>query len=366
MRKTLVAQLALAGTIGLAAALAAGTAGAAPCASCHTMHNSQDGDPMRFDNLAEPLAKLLREDCIGCHTGDNAGLITESPKIMRSADPVYGTGTLAGGSFWYATQGNSLGHNVAELGASTDTLANLPPGWSGAGADLGGQLTCAGTLGCHGDRTEADTMTALQGAHHDPHNTVNDALGALTVGTSFRFLLGVEGREDTDWEYTTADANPSGNHNIYKGATRSGESEVNGTPDMSTISSLCAQCHGNFHREDTDGFGIVEGVAGTIGTNNWIRHPTDYDMPGTASGTEYQNYTIYKTEAPVGTETLGATIDVTAPGSRIVLCVSCHRAHGSPYADILRWDYTAMEVGTTVAGEAGTGCFNCHSAKDGI
>ncbi len=49
--------------------------------------------------------------------------------------------------------------------------------------------------------------------------------------------------------------------------------------------------------------------------------------------------------------------------SPIVTCLSCHRAHGSPYADLLRWDYDTMIAGN--AGDAtGKGCFVCHTTKD--
>jgi predicted CXXCH cytochrome family protein len=49
----------------------------------------------------------------------------------------------------------------------------------------------------------------------------------------------------------------------------------------------------------------------------------------------------------------------------IVLCLSCHRAHGSAHDDLLRWDYAGMQAGTTGA-EAGSGCFICHTTKDGV
>ncbi|MGA1795635.1 MAG: cytochrome c3 family protein [bacterium] len=39
----------------------------------------------------------------------------------------------------------------------------------------------------------------------------------------------------------------------------------------------------------------------------------------------------------------------------MVMCLSCHRAHGSPYPDMLRWDYDALV--------AGKGCYTCHTAK---
>ena len=93
-------------------------------------------------------------------------------------------------------------------------------------------------------------------------------------------------------------------------------------------------------------------------------------MPDAGSGTEFASYTAYDIEAPVGRTIaeLGTNAGnvVAAAEERIVLCVSCHRAHGSPYADPLRWDYANMDVGTTSATYAGTGCFACHSFKDGL
>jgi hypothetical protein len=48
-----------------------------------------------------------------------------------------------------------------------------------------------------------------------------------------------------------------------------------------------------------------------------------------------------------------------------VMCLSCHRAHGSPYNDMLRWDYDGMVAGNgSGGGNDGTGCFKCHSEKD--
>ncbi|RJX24388.1 MAG: hypothetical protein C4563_00375 [Desulfobulbus sp.] len=370
MRKVLGTKLALAGAVGLVAALAAGSAGAAVCSSCHTMHNSQNGTTFP-GALAAPQQKLLLNTCIGCHTGTNtsASLTSAQPEVMGDVLPTYSTpavdgNTLAGGNFWWSTVAGSenTGHNVAELGVTDPNFANplIPPG----GSALGAQLTCAGTNGCHGDRTVADSMTAMQGAHHAPHNIVTDTLiDGLTVGTSFRYLLGVTGREDGRWEFDNDDTL----HNIYKGVDRTGSTDLTNA-DPSTINSLCGQCHGAFHRQ-SDAYGIVDNsnnniiaktaVAGTL----WIRHPTDYDMPLLAT-TEYAGYNAYRIETPVGTATPAGTIDVGAADSRIVLCVSCHRAHGSPYADALRWDYSLMETGNPAAADVGTGCFACHTAKD--
>lgn len=373
MKKKLVAQLALAGTVGLAAAFAAGTAAAAICSSCHTMHNSQDGAPMRGAGLTEPLPQLLLDTCIGCHTGQNnsaAGLLTSpQPEVLdnvgvptlRTTDGV--GGMLAGGNFYWVNAGfDRKGHNVSDLTANpTDDLipGGNPPGDT---SSFTTPLTCAGTSGCHGDRTVANSMAAMDGAHHYPHHTVADVLTHDTVGNSFRFLDGIDGREDAAWEYINSATD--GAHNIYKGDSRNGTNETALT-DTTTINYLCAECHGAFHNQYTGGayvadtYGIVQNTSNVIGTGEWIRHPTDYDMPLTG---EYGGYNAYKMLSPVGMTTVAAAINVGAAENRIVLCVSCHRAHASEYDDALRWDYADMETGASAVGE--TGCFACHTLKD--
>jgi predicted CXXCH cytochrome family protein len=48
-------------------------------------------------------------------------------------------------------------------------------------------------------------------------------------------------------------------------------------------------------------------------------------------------------------------VNISTAGDAIVTCISCHRAHGSPYYKLLRWDY---------AGSISTGCAYCHTSKD--
>ena len=363
MRKTLVAKLALAGTVGVAAALAAGVASAADCSDCHTMHNSQNGASMRFDSGATPLPILLRDDCIGCHSGLNtaASVVNTPPRVIATAAPTYtpitgGAGavntTLAGGDFyWVNAQGDAKGHNVNLVSAADGTLVgNKPPG----GAALGSQLECAGTVGCHGNPATANPLASLEGAHHFAHNEINDALTTATeVGNSFRYLMGTYGAEDTDWQFTESTTD----HNRYIGLERSA---ANAAASATTISGLCARCHGAYHNTvgGDDAFGINEDNT-NFANGNWIRHPTDYAMSATTG--EYAAYVTYQPETPLGR--LAANIanagDTVTAGHRIVLCVSCHRAHGSPYDDGLRWNYNTMQFGTGVT----NGCMNCHTAK---
>ena len=188
-------------------------------------------------------------------------------------------------------------------------------------------------------------------AHHSDDGTTMDG---STVATSYRFLLGVEGYEAADWEL-----NPSNiSHNQYKGALRGADS-----PSPSTISNFCAGCHGDFHNNSS--LRLAAGVSGVAWGNPWIRHPVDFGM-GSLGG-EYGGYggvlNDYVVETPL------ASVDVssvavpkstllTADEDTIVMCLSCHRSHGSPYDAILRWDYQGWPAGGY------NGCGDCHTEKN--
>ena len=333
------------------------------CAICHTMHNSQDGAPMALDALGAPQAApndvLLVKGCVACHTGTNDGT-NVIPYVSDTAEPNYGadgtTGnTLAGGSFYWVASGtagadgslaDATGHNVATDGmAGQDAvLGDMPPGYD-VPTGLTAQLRCAGVNGCHGDAAAPNDFAAISGTHHADDAVIDGA----TTATSFRFLLGIVGLEDSDWEYQPI----ATEHNQYKGVDRTADTEN----DTSTISSLCARCHNDFH----NGAGEVSSTF----TSPWVRHPTDFDLGNTGATSEYRDYggvgNAYVVSAPV------ASLDVSAVKSSvtftgddaIVTCISCHRAHGSDFADLLRWDYSAVQAG---AGGSGA-CFECHTTK---
>ncbi len=308
------------------------------CSDCHTMHNSQDGQPAAsrlnsstytFEADTTPNKFLLVSDCTGCHTS------TGSSTIVNDTPIVFNTFTLnnplAGGNYYYVKSDDSKGHNIAGITPPDAVLGLIPPG----GAAMTSQLRCAGESGCHGDRSAGNAYTALKGAHHaDDSGGVNGS----SAGLSYRFLNGVLGREDADWEQD----NTNTSHNEYKGSTAL-------SPD--TISYLCSRCHGDFH--------AWAGGASEVGTSSpWLRHPTDIALKGSG---EYANYTTYSMTAPVARPGPGNVPDTTRvrPGTDIVMCLSCHRAHASPYYKILRWDYRSSTLSTALSG-----CNICHTSKN--
>lgn len=367
MNKKIIATLALSATLTLPTAVMAKVVG--QCGTCHTMHNSQGNTPMAFtyDTTtnaliadADPNGSLLMYGCVGCHTGENVTNGTV-PYVFDTTAPTYGTNTLAGGNFYWVRGDQTTGHNVALITGADTVLTTAPGGTQTA------QVTCAGTNGCHGDQygvVGADQFGSIAGGHHGTGGTQvgTDTTKSYVPGTagdmanSFRMLDGIAGIEDNDWEMTKG----AGDHNIYYGVDRTTEADTAGT-----ISSLCGKCHGDFH----SGAGNI-GASGM--SSPWVRHPTDFDMGKLATDSEYKGYTGYNIDAPVASKNVatltsiddtlakGGVGSVAATGDAIVNCLSCHRAHGSEYSDLLRWNYTTISAGTTNA----NGCFICHTTKD--
>ncbi len=165
-------------------------------------------------------------------------------------------------------------------------------------------------------------------------------------------LDGVTGVEDPNWEQTVSPTQ----HNVYKGTTANYTSALNLTNN--SIGELCAGCHGKFHHGSVD---LKEGMRNSAGA--WIRHPSDVLLPNEG---EYAAYTVYDPLAPVAKTSLDGTVtSVVTPGEDVVTCISCHRAHGSPYPDMLRWDYTNdCSAGSDDTAANPCGCFTCHTTKD--
>lgn len=345
-----------------------------PCVDCHTMHNSQNGTSMNFDSSPTPNEILLRADCLGCHAkgiAQNIDPITGAPQVLHTD-----TTDLAGGNFAYilGTKGSGAsdakGHNVVEFNNLDDDLDGPPGGKSYSGLFghdtmvTDSNLTCSGENGCHGLRGagKGSGLPSLKGAHHQDVEGKCDT--ASETYNSYRFLRGVKGFENTGWLNSSANS-----HNEYFGATSPADLRcsspqtchtfADGTilVPTNTISTYCGTCHGNFHT-----IGIPTDPAYGIGGNinsPFIRHPTDVILP--VSG-EYSAYNSYSIEAPVARTSVPDTPSSTVnPGTDVVMCLSCHSAHGTDYPDILRWDYSGMIAGSS--GASG-GCFICHTKKN--
>lgn len=310
-----------------------------PCANCHTMHNSQNGSPI---NAGGPQNTLLTTNCVGCHSSTSSSTIvtlgsTQIPIVYNTVVP---TNPLAAGNFYWVRSGGGndrMGHNVYGISATDATLTVAPGKTAGCASSChytladppnANNLNLGGCQGCHvsvSHHTDKGWYRFLANQNHDPNAYVT-------------------GIESPDWEQ-----NPSAsNHNKYHGTTDVYSAGA-ALQTEHTVTAFCQGCHGAFH-------GPQVGTNGMGSASPWIRHPTDVALPTTKEYANYDPTTNYSVQAPV------AWIDPANPtrATAIVMCLSCHRAHGSPYPSMLRWDYTTM-----VANGGGTGgCFTCHTQKN--
>jgi hypothetical protein len=280
-------------------------------------------------------------------------------------------------------------------------------------------FTCAGARGCHGTRSQilaGDTidddgnaatanafvigerrvgLAAVSGAHHNSYDGAKDATNypedetayhdGQRVADGYRFIPGLKGygNETTRWENSD---DPSIGHNEYYGNNAgtfglapeptsgcgtchiqghagggSSRSAFNSTLRVpgNSMSGFCSTCHGNFHSAGAGGDYVDNGVSGAF-----LRHPSDYVIPNSG---EYAAYTAYDVSAPVARPTLAtASLPGVTPGTDMVMCLSCHEAHGSENDYILRFDYklqTAGGYGTVAGAQAEGGCMACHTEK---
>lgn len=329
-----------------------------PCSDCHTMHNSQDNSLV---NSSGTNGSLLREDCVGCHTGTNLGGTNVTPFVDHTGTVNYGASgiegdTLAGGTFKFVKTTDYKGHNVSGI-ANPDVTLSSPPGFDHGRAAADGtipgngsgwttqQITCAGTYGCHGSHDTTNPYQAISGAHHQNSQGSAITTPGDTAAGGYRMLVGIAGYEDPDWEFQP----DKDNHNQYKGIDSAGQST-----ETSTISYFCGECHGQFHNPSAN--------LSTGGGSPWLRHPTDYDMGNTDSGSEYHSYggagNTYLPATPLASDTITSVKSAISflDDSAIVTCLSCHRAHGSNFYKAMRWGYAESSSGGL--------CSNCHTSKD--
>ncbi len=313
--KTLL-KLTLIVVLGLSASavLAFHDGGVAECAGCHTMHNSQDGqlvDPNNPTGNAYLLnAGNSSDTCLQCHAGYGqfAG----------------GTGYGAGGDFYWLTktwsweahghtstsEADAHGHNIIAPANNLTQDATLS---SAPGGDFLSQyLTCTSC--------------------HDPHGNQN-----------FRILYGADGgpvynggRYDFD-----SDA-PVAHGNSRRTVSGSGqETDLAHTVYKSGTSDWCANCHDQFHSGNTTNFVHPTGQAmSSMVVATYNAYVSSDDL---LSGTQDVSYMGLVPFEVVNVDFDDPGFDSTnytegpVAGDQ-VMCLSCHRAHASPFNDIARWD----------------------------
>ena len=312
MMRLKIALVASAGLLlGATGALAFHGGGVAECAGCHTMHNSEDG-ALITDAGGHPY--LLRAAnstamCLSCHAayGQYDG----------------GLGYGPGGDFYWLTKtfswtahgstvtspGDSHGHNVIYPGniAEDATLGTAPGGTFDSSF-----LTCTSCHDPHGNQNFRILYGSAQGPIYPGSGRYNFTSDApIAKGDSRRTYVGGGGNETNS------------QHTIYK----------------SGMGDWCANCHTNFHSDNTTNFvhPIDENLNGLA--DNYNAYNSSDDQTGGVQATAWWGLVPFEAvnvdlnTADVNNYTLGPYANDR------VMCVSCHRAHASAFEDVGRWDF---------------------------
>lgn len=168
--------------------------------------------------------------------------------------------------------------------------------------------------------------------------------GPLVDGT--RFLFGAPAPLARGNGVVTRSGVPAGGdetdsrHTIYK----------------SGLSEWCGNCHGPYHDEGPQGFAHPSGARLDAGrANQYNRYVSAEDPFGGNSASSYWGLVPFEA---VAVDLAGADPAATSAGPGAddrVMCLSCHRAHASPFRAAGRWDFDATLIADShpATGDAG-------------
>ncbi|MBZ0267161.1 hypothetical protein K8I85_03330 [bacterium] len=273
------------------------------------MHNSQDGALVTDAGGHQYLLKAASasDACLNCHAsyGQFAG----------------GTGYGPGGDFYWLTKtftwtahghaaestGDSHGHNIIAPGngiAADATLTQAPGG--DFDADFLGCTSCHDPHGNQNFRLLYDSAVGPIYPGVGRYNFTSDA--PLALGNGRRTF------EEDGWETDS-------HHTIYK----------------SGMSNWCANCHTNFHSDNTTDF--VHPVEHLNGLSaNYNAYVSTDDLTGGNQATSYWGLVPFEA-VNVDLGAVDPANYTAGPAANDeVMCLTCHRSHASAFPDIARWD----------------------------
>jgi len=286
--------------------------GVAECAGCHTMHNSQDGqlvDPSAPGGHAYLLkAGSATDQCLTCHAayGQFDGGLGYGP----GGDFYWVTRTFSWSSHGNTTvsEGDSHGHNVisATAGIAQDATLGQAPG-----GDFDSQY-----LGCT--------------SCHDPHGNQN-----------FRLLYdSAMGPKYNGGRYTFTSDAPEALGNSRRTYNEDGwETDIQHTVYKNGMSDWCANCHGEFHSEETGNSVHPTRAMGSTIVASYNAYQNSDQVTGGSQPTSYMGLVPF--------EAVNIDLDAVDPENHTegplasadkVMCLTCHRSHASAFGDAARWD----------------------------
>jgi len=387
-------------------------AGGLVCGNCHTMHNSQgsttggDGNGSlggmaggAFTLLRGPVTNRgsIHKLCLQCHGVGGAMADTAFPPHGENAPKVYGGSTInwddtkdfsqigAGGDFFMELDSNfdlTAGGSVNALGYghSMGLTDAMPPGFA-LETPLTNTFSC--TI-CHDPHGAKKVTTGGADNFQIKHGTGINTFRNLKLYAVFfppfygimsearSWVGGITGEfGETGANYTPAEVNGVSIWPVFRDdSTVQANNNVYDGIGVEGMSGFCAQCHTYWHEAKALEWG-VDNSAG----EDWKRHPVDYVISNShvsgASVTtiDWDHYDSMPAgfklpAANTGNDLTQEYYYADSDNEDKVFCLSCHFAHGGPYYDNLRWDYTSAvgagaQSGNSIA--SNKGCQICHN-----
>jgi len=305
--------------------------GVAACASCHVMHGSQDGQAVPAVGLTGEtllVGGTASDTCLRCHA--DAGQFAGGLGFGPGGDFYWLTRTwtwLVGG-VPVSSRGEAHGHNVVAPahGLAADGVRTVAPGGSFPSAQLG----CTSCHDPHGRPAFRLLYGAGEGPLVDGARFLFGAPAPLARGNGMVTLGGAPAAGDeTD-----------SRHTIYK----------------SGFSEWCGNCHGLYHDEGPQGFSHPSGEQLEAGrANQYNRYVSAEDPLGGTVATSYWGLVPFEAPA-VDLAAADPAASTSGPAaSDRVSCLSCHRAHATPFRAAGRWDFDAALIADShpATGDAG-------------
>jgi hypothetical protein len=382
-----------------------GAGGVLTCGLCHTMHSSQGNDTsiggtdgslilLRGGVSTRGDVHLL---CLQCHSdkGTNSAFVdsnsSSAPKVHIEDTGTAGAGTGATADPFDFKQIGAGGDFSATFtydgSAITLTAAgdDANDGYTlGYGHSLGATITPPGAA-------DSGTIDISCTSCHDPHGVETSSSGTVNryrylrkqvVGGGGGTALDTDSTTLTDGSYvgeigTTFDGiNPDAVNHFWPMVTAS-TNNIYRAPSTATandgISGWCSQCHDKWHEIETPG---------NVSGDDWKRHPVANALvdssTGSGAGIDIVRWSHYNEGGDTSKGPYSNTTGTKLPAAQTdggdkyyantdadqVFCLSCHFAHGGPFFDALRWDYTSsvsfgVQTGNAVA--SNQGCQQCHN-----
>ena len=359
------------------------------CLQCHAQTGAQASDVMNTgdidpnNNTTPPKVYL---SSLGWTEGSNFTQIGAGGDFANA-------GTYNSSTGWSLNGASGDGSGTVALGKGHSIgLTNVaPPGNNtGGGTAVGSTIATFSCTSCHDPHGTSSTTLYINKFRNLKANAMVSGaqetwtnMGAGSVDIASSYVGGVNSGNNTGGQLATGGScatvaaenciwpvmNTAGSQNAYKTSgtapTFAGSGiALNATPWVQ-MSAFCAQCHGAWH----------EGTTTTnMSVSDWARHPVDNAIDdGTESsgaGVNITDFAWYNgltgtaVKVPAAQDVGTDTFYYANNSADKVFCLSCHFAHGSPYYDILRWNYTTTVTSGGQTGNGvptGKGCQQCHN-----